>query len=176
MQKVETQIVRPTVEGMRIEGIPYIGFIFFGLINVNGEPIVIEYNVRMGDPEAEVVIPRIENDLLELLQATADGSLQRQRIKTNPKTATAVMLVSGGYPGDYVKGKNIEGLKSTSDCIVFHAGTANKDNQTVTAGGRVIAVTALADDLKTALSKSNANAGIVNFDGKYFRRDIGFDL
>ena len=176
MKKVETRIVRPTVEGLCKDGIPYKGFIFFGLINVNDEPMVIEYNVRMGDPETEVVIPRIENDLLELLQSVADGTLNRQTIAISQQAATAVMLVSGGYPGNYEKEKIIEGLELTSDCMVFHAGTANKNGQTVTAGGRVIAVTALADDMETALAKSNSNAEIIRFQGKYFRRDIGFDL
>ena len=176
MEKVETRIVRPTVEGLRKDGIPYRGFIFFGLINVNGDPMVIEYNVRMGDPETEVVIPRIENDLLELFQSAANGTLDRQTIAVSPQTATTVMLVSGGYPGDYEKGKPIGGLESNEDCIVFHAGTSSKDKKTVTAGGRVIAVTALADDMETALAKSNAQAGNIKFDGKYFRRDIGFDL
>ena len=177
MEKVENRIVRPTVEGLRKDGIPYRGFIFFGLINVNGDPMVIEYNVRMGDPETEVVIPLIESDLLELLKSAADGTLHRQTIAVSPQTATTVMLVSGGYPGDYEKGKIIEGLKSTGeDVMVFHAGTTDKNGQTVTAGGRVIAVTALADDMETALSKSTANAEIISFEGKYFRRDIGFDL
>ena len=176
MDKVETRIVRPTVEGLRKDGILYRGFIFFGLINVNGDPMVIEYNVRMGDPETEVVIPRLENDLLELLQSVVDGTLNRQNISINPQSATTVMLVSGGYPEDYEKGKPIEGLNSTADCMVFHAGTANKNGQTVTSGGRVIAVTALADNMQEALSKSNANAETIHFEGKYFRRDIGFDL
>ena len=177
MEKVEKRIVRPTVEGLRKEKIPFKGFIFFGLINVDGEPMVIEYNVRMGDPETEVVMPRIENDLVELLLSVADGTLDRQTIVMNPKTATTVMLVSGGYPGDYKKGKPVEGLgKVDDDALIFHAGTAPKDGLTVTSGGRVIAVTALADDLETALAKSNANAEMINFEGKYFRRDIGFDL
>ncbi len=176
MAKVEDRIVRPTVEGLRKEGIPYKGFIFFGLINVNGEPMVIEYNVRMGDPETEAVMPRIENDLVELLQSVAYETISQQSIVTNPQTATTVMLVSGGYPGNYEKGKPIGDLKSTTDCIVFHAGTTTANGQTVTAGGRVIAVTALADDMDTALAKSNLNAGIISFEGKYFRKDIGFDL
>ena len=176
MEKVENRIIRPTVEGLRKEGIPYQGFIFFGLINVNGDPLVIEYNVRMGDPETEVVMPRIDSDLVELLQAVASGTLDRQTIAVNPKTATTVMLVSGGYPENYEKGKLIDGLQSTDDCMVFHAGTTFRNGQAITAGGRVIAVTALADDMETALSKSNRNADIISFEGKYFRRDIGFDL
>ena len=176
MKKVEEQIVIPTVEGLKKENIDYKGFIFFGLINVNGEPMVIEYNVRMGDPETEVVIPRIENDLLELFQSVADGTLCRQTITVSQQTATTVMLVSGGYPGSYTKGKPIEGLESSGECVVFHAGTTKKDGQTVTAGGRVIAVTALANNMETALAKSNVHAGKINFEGKFFRRDIGFDL
>jgi phosphoribosylamine--glycine ligase len=130
----------------------------------------------MGDPETEVVIPRIESDLLELLQSVAYGTLNRQTITVNPQTATTVMLVSGGYPGSYGKGKPVIGLKSTADCIVFHAGTTTDDGQVVTAGGRVISVTALADNMETALARSNANAGIISYEGKYFRHDIGFDL
>ena len=177
MEKVETRIVRPTVEGLRKEGIPYKGFIFFGLINVNGEPMVIEYNVRLGDPETEVVIPRIENDLLELFQSVADGTLNQKTIKVNPQTAATVMLVSGGYPENYEKGKLISGLESIdADCLVFHAGTALKNDQTVTSGGRVIAVTALSDNMESALAKANAQAEKITFDKKYFRKDIGFDL
>ena len=176
MEKVETRIVRPTIEGLRKDKILYKGFIFFGLINVNGNPMVIEYNARLGDPETEVVIPRIENDLLDLLQSVADGTLNRKTITVCPLTATTVMLVSGGYPGSYEKGKTIEGLESTEDCMVFHAGTTITNGQTVTAGGRVIAVTALTGDMKTAVAKSNAHAGNIKFEGKYFRRDIGFDL
>ena len=176
MDKVEKRIVRPTVEGLRKEGITYKGFIFFGLIKVDGEPMVIEYNVRMGDPETEVVMPRIENDFVELLQAVADGNIGEKQVVACPQTATTVMLVSGGYPGDYEKGKEIKGLDSTGDCIVFHAGTSISGQQVVTAGGRVIAVSALADNMKAALDKSNHNAGIIDFEGKYFRRDIGFDL
>ncbi len=176
MDKVEKNIVRPTVEGLRKENIPYKGFIFFGLINVNGDPMVIEYNVRMGDPETEAVMPRIENDLVELLQAVTDGNIAQKQIITNPQTVTAVMLVSGGYPGDYEKGKVIKGLDLTNDCMVFHAGTTFHDQEVVTAGGRVIAVSALADTMEDALAKSNRNAGMIDFDGKYFRRDIGFDL
>ncbi|GHT22061.1 phosphoribosylamine--glycine ligase [Bacteroidia bacterium] len=177
MAKVEQRIVRPTVEGLRKEAISYKGFIFFGLINVNGEPMVIEYNVRMGDPETEVVIPRIKTDLVELFQAVADGAVGTKVIQTDTKTATTVMLVSGGYPEAYEKGKVIAGLTETDkDCIVFHAGTSEKDGQVVTAGGRVIAVSALADSMEAALAKSNRNADVIRFEGKYNRRDIGFDL
>ena len=176
MDKVETRIVRPTVDGLRKNGIPYKGFIFFGLINVSGNPMMIEYNVRLGDPETEVVIPRIENDLLELLQSVANGTLNRQTILISRQTATTIMLVSGGYPENYDKGKLIQGLEQASDCMVFHAGTTEKNGQTVTSGGRVMAITALAGNIEAALIKSNANAGIIHFEGKYFRRDIGFDL
>ncbi|MDR1155972.1 MAG: phosphoribosylamine--glycine ligase [Bacteroidales bacterium] len=176
MEKVETRIVRPTVEGLRRDGIPYKGFIFFGLISVNGDPMVIEYNVRMGDPETEAVIPRIESDLLELLQSVADGTLNRQTVMVSRQAAATVMLVSGGYPGSYEKGKPISGLASAADCILFHAGTADNDGQAVTAGGRVMAVTAMAGSMEAALDRANVSAGTIGYEGKYFRRDIGFDL
>ncbi|MDR1865661.1 MAG: phosphoribosylamine--glycine ligase [Bacteroidales bacterium] len=176
MRKVEERIVRRTVEGLRKEGIPYRGFIFFGLINVRDEPVVIEYNVRMGDPETEVVMPRIDSDLVELFRAVAEGNIGTKTIRIRPQTAAAVMLVSGGYPGDYPKGKPIEGLENTGDCLVFHAGTAEKDGRIVTAGGRVIAVSALNDSMNTALSVAGRNADLIRFDGRYYRRDIGFDL
>ncbi len=176
MEKVENRIIRPTVDGLRREGIPYKGFIFFGLINVGGEPTVIEYNVRMGDPETEAVMLRIENDLVVLLQSVAYGTLDQQTVKVSQQAAAAVMLVSGGYPGNYEKGKPIEGLNGTKDCIVFHAGTALVDDRPVTAGGRVMAVCATADNAESALAAANRNADIIRFDGKYFRKDIGFDL
>jgi phosphoribosylamine--glycine ligase len=176
MDKVKNRIVRKTVEGLRSEGIHYKGFIFFGLINVNGDPMVIEYNVRMGDPETEVVMPRIESDLIALFCAVADGVVGTATIRAVPQTATTVMLVSGGYPGNYDKGKPIENINDTTNCLVFHAGTATKDGQTVTAGGRVIAVSALADTMDEALAKSNRNAAVIHFEGKYYRHDIGFDL
>jgi phosphoribosylamine--glycine ligase len=177
MEKVENLIIRPTIEGLSKEDIEYKGFIFFGLINVCGEPMVIEYNVRLGDPETEVILPRIESDFLKLLKATADGNLHTQSIKISPQTATTVMLVSGGYPEEYEKGKLIENIENVdNDCIIFHAGTSRKNAQITTAGGRVIAVTALANDMQSALNKSNKNAEIIQFEGKYFRKDIGFDF
>lgn len=176
MDKVERRIIRPTIDGLNKDGIPYKGFIFFGLMNMDGEPMVIEYNVRLGDPETEVVIPRIENDLVELFQSAAYGTLDMEKIRISRQTATTVMLVSGGYPGDYQKGKAIEGLESTADCIVFHAGTEKSGTRVLTSGGRVIAVSALAGNMKEALAKSNKNAEIIKFEGKYFRKDIGFDL
>ncbi|MDR1673633.1 MAG: phosphoribosylamine--glycine ligase [Bacteroidales bacterium] len=176
MDKVENRIVRRTVEGLRSDGIDYKGFIFFGLINVNGDPMVIEYNVRMGDPETEVVMLRLESDLVALFQAVADGVVETKTVHAVPQTATTVMLVSNGYPGNYDKGKPIENINDTTDCIVFHAGTAVKDGQIVTAGGRVLAVSVLADTVDEALAKSNRNAAIIRFEGKYYRSDIGFDL
>ncbi|MDR2038409.1 MAG: phosphoribosylamine--glycine ligase [Bacteroidales bacterium] len=176
MDKVEDRIVRKTVEGLRKDGIPYKGFIFFGLISVQGEPKVIEYNVRMGDPETEVVMPRIESDLLELLQAVASENIGSKTVRVSSQAATTVMLVSGGYPGDYEKGKIIEGLGQTEDCMVFHAGTSLEKQQVLTSGGRVIAVTGLADNMEDALEKSNRNAEIIRFEGKNYRKDIGFDL
>jgi phosphoribosylamine--glycine ligase len=177
MDKVESRIVRPTVEGLCKDGIPYKGFIFFGLMNVGGEPTVIEYNVRLGDPETEAVLPRIQTDIVELFQAVATGNIGEKSIRIRQQTATAVMLVSGGYPEAYEKGKIITGLdKVGGDCMIFHAGTACKDGRVVTAGGRVIAVSALAENMAAALAISKHNADIIRFDGKYYRRDIGFDL
>ena len=177
MQKIQSQIIRPTIEGLRKDGIIYRGFIFFGLINVDGDPKVIEYNVRMGDPETEVVIPRIENDLLELLDAVANGAVEKNTVEINPKTATTLMLVSEGYPGDYSKGKIITGLNdAVADCLLFHAGTSLDDNNVITAGGRVLAVTALEENMPQAVKKAKFTAEKIFFDGKYFRHDIGFDL
>lgn len=176
-QKVEERIIQPTVVGLKKEKIPYKGFIFFGLIRVNGEPFVIEYNCRMGDPETEVVLPRLKNDLVTLFENCARGTLGRVKIRTDKRAATTVFLVSGGYPGDYQKGKVITGLDQVKDGIAFHAGTATAQNgEVVTSGGRVIALTSLGKDIPAALSKSNKNAKKIQFEGKNFRRDIGKDL
>lgn len=176
-QKVEDRIIRPTVEGLKKEKIPYKGFIFFGFIRVEGEPFVIEYNCRMGDPETEVVLPRLKNDLVTLFENCAKGTLGRVKIRSDKRTATTVFLVSGGYPGDYEKGKVITGLENVKDGIAFHAGTTiGKDGACVTAGGRVIALTSLGKDIPGALRKSNRNAKVIQFEGKNFRRDIGKDL
>lgn len=176
LKKVEDQVVIPTVNGLKEEGLTYRGFIFLGLIKVGDSPKVIEYNVRMGDPETEVVIPRIQSDLVDLLLATDKQTLGTTAFEVNPQAATTVMLVSGGYPEAYEKGKTITGLEKVEDAIVFHAGTAEKNGQVVTNGGRVIAVTALADDYKQALKKSYQNAAKLQFDTMYYRTDIGFDL
>lgn len=176
MQKVEDRIIKPTVEGLKKDEIPYKGFIFIGLMNVNGEPFVIEYNVRMGDPETEVVIPRIESDLLELLHACAKGEIAKSNINISNKTATTVILVSGGYPEDYTKGKTITGIPADNQPLVFHAGTSTRNGALVTAGGRVFACTGIANSIKEALKISYKGANAINFDGKYFRNDIGMDL
>lgn len=177
MAKVENRIILPTINGLIDEGITYRGFIFLGLINVGGEPMVIEYNVRMGDPETEAVMLRIDSDLLELMKAAAEGNLRDLPLKESHKTAVTVMMVSGGYPGPYPKGKTITGTDSVTDSILFHAGTAvNPDGQLVTSGGRVIAASSLGDSIPDALARSYASIDKVNFDGKYFRRDIGRDL
>ena len=176
MEKVEERIIKRTIEGLRQENIPYTGFIFFGLINVNGDPFVIEYNVRMGDPESEVVFPRIKSDFLELLIAAGRGELASTRVDIDGQTVSTVMMVSGGYPGSYQKGHVIENIEKTDNCIVFHAGTSLKDNQVLTSGGRVIAVSAYGKTMEEALETSYRNAGIISFKDSYFRKDIGFDL
>ena len=177
MQKVEQRIIRPTIDGLRAEHIPYQGFLFFGLMNAGGDPYVIEYNCRLGDPETESVLPRVNNDLVALLQATAAGKLDEVTLETDPATVASVMLVSGGYPDKYAKGKVISGLEAVEDSIVFHAGTARDDQGCiVTSGGRVISVTSKGDSLAGALEQSYRNAAFIDFEGKYFRSDIGFDL
>lgn len=176
MQKVEERIVKPTIDGLHQENIDYKGFVFFGLIKVNDDPYVIEYNVRMGDPETESVMLRLENDLVALFQATFNGTLKSQIIRHDPRYAVSVMLVSGGYPGDYEKGKVISGLDEVTDSLVFHAGTTQKDGAVVTAGGRVMTVSSYGKTKDEALAQSFIGAQKINYEGKYFRRDIGFDL
>ncbi|PXV67418.1 phosphoribosylamine--glycine ligase [Dysgonomonas alginatilytica] len=176
MKKVEERIIIPTVKGLQSDNIIYKGFIFIGLIEVQGEPMVIEYNVRMGDPETEVVMLRIKSDFVELLDGVAKETLASKSLEIDNRYATTVMLVSGGYPGDYEKGKTISGLASVKDSIVFHAGTATTDSSIVTNGGRVIAISSYGDSKNEALNKSFANADKIDFEGKYYRKDIGFDL
>jgi len=176
MQKIEERIVKPTVEGLQKEEIDYKGFVFIGLIKVNNEPYVIEYNVRMGDPETEVVLPRIKTDLGKLLQATFQQKLNTIDLEIDNRAATTVMTVSGGYPEAYEKGKEIKGIDAIQDAIVFHAGTITKDGKILTNGGRVLAVTSLDEDYKKALKKSYQNIEKLSFDRMYFRTDIGFDL
>ena len=176
MQKITDRIVIPTVNGIAKEGIDYVGFVFIGLIKVGDDPYVIEYNVRMGDPETEVVLPRIKSDLAALLKAASQGSLNEFDLEIDPRAATTVMLVSGGYPEAYEKGKQISGTEEVEGSIVFHAGTKNEGDQVVTSGGRVIAVTSLDDDWRMAIKKSYQNAEKIRFDKMYYRTDIGFDL
>ncbi len=184
--KVEERIIKPTINGLHTEGMDYTGFVFFGLIKVGDEPIVIEYNCRLGDPETEVVIPRLKNDLVDLFVKTSEGKLSEVQILQDKRTATTVVLTAGGYPNDYKKGHIIKNTveernpdaigKGVEAALIFHAGTKSIDNQIVTYGGRVMAITGFGDDIPSALSISNAYAQRVDFEGKYFRKDIGLDL
>lgn len=176
LTKVQERIVKPTMDGLQKDNISFVGFVFIGLIKVNNEPFVIEYNVRLGDPETEVILPRIKSDLVELFKATADKKLDTFNLEIDERTATTVMLVAGGYPEAYEKGDVITGLDKVTDSLVFHAGTTTKDNQVVTNGGRVMAVTSFGVDFKEALKISYKNIDKIKFENKNFRSDIGFDL
>jgi phosphoribosylamine--glycine ligase len=176
LEKIETRVVKPTIEGLQKDGIEYKGFVFIGLIIVKGEPMVIEYNVRMGDPETEVVMPRIQSDLVELFQAVANQKLDEVTLEIDPRSATTIMVVSGGYPEDYGKGFEISGIENVEDSIVFHAGTKLENGKVVTSGGRVLAVTSFGDSFQAAIKKSYQNIDKLHFDKMYFRKDIGFDL
>ena len=176
LEKIENRIVKPTIEGFQKDGIEYKGFVFIGLIIVKGEPIVIEYNVRMGDPETEVVIPRLKSDLVELFQAVADEKLDEVTLEIDERSASTIMVVSGGYPEDYEKGKVILGIEKVADSIVFHAGTKLENGQVVSNGGRVLAVTSFGENFQEAIKKSYQNIDKLHFDKMYFRKDIGKDL
>ena len=176
LEKVENRVIKPTMRGLKEEGIDYKGFIFIGLMNMNGDPYVIEYNVRMGDPEAEVVIPRIKSDLLDIFKAVSDGTLDEKQLEIDERSVTTVMLVSGGYPEDYKKGIKIDGLDDVKDSIVFHAGTKMESENILTNGGRVLAVSSYGNNFRDALEISYENAAKIEFKDMYFRKDIGFDL
>jgi len=176
MKKVKDRIIDPTMRGLSADGIRYKGFIFFGLINVEGNPYVIEYNARLGDPESEVIIPRIKSDLFELIEGVANGDLSEREIEIDDRFVTTVMLVSGGYPGKFEKGKPIYGLESANGSVLFHAGTKKDGDKVVTSGGRVIAVSSWGPTMNDALKESYRNAKLLKFDGSYYRPDIGFDL
>jgi phosphoribosylamine--glycine ligase len=176
MEKIETRIVKPTIDGFQKDGIPYKGFVFIGLINVKNEPIVIEYNVRMGDPETEVVVPRLKTDLVELFLAVANEKLDEISLEIDSRSATTIMVVSGGYPEDFEKGKEISGLSEIEDSIVFHAGTKLENGKVLSNGGRVLTVTSYGDNFEEAIKKSYQNIDKLHFDKMYFRKDIGNDL
>lgn len=176
LEKIENRIVKPTIEGLQKDGIQYKGFVFIGLINVKGEPIVIEYNVRMGDPETEVVIPRLKSDLVELFLAVANEKLNEKTLEIDSQSAATIMVVSGGYPEEYVNGKVISGIETVTDSIVFHAGTKKDNGQIISNGGRVLTVTSLGANFDEAIKKSYQSIDKLHFDTMYFRKDIGFDL
>ena len=176
LEKIETRIVKPTIDGLKSDGIEYKGFVFIGLINVKGEPIVIEYNVRMGDPETEVVIPRLKSDLVALFEAVGNQTLDQVSLEIDERSATTIMVVSGGYPEEYGKGFEISGLEKIENSIVFHAGTKSENGKVVTNGGRVIAITSFGESFQEAIKKSYQNIDKLHFDKMYFRKDIGFDL
>ncbi|KAF1856528.1 hypothetical protein Lal_00049054 [Lupinus albus] len=176
MQKVEQKVIIPTIEGLKKEGIPYKGFIFIGLMNTHGEPWVIEYNCRMGDPETESVMLRIESDFVDLLQGVAEGNLHEKELIISPKTAATVVCVAGGYPGEYLKNKTITGIENVRDSHVFHAGTTQVGDEVQATGGRVLAISSLQDNMFNALQQATADAARIYYDGVYFRKDIGFDL
>ncbi|MGQ1908891.1 phosphoribosylamine--glycine ligase [Marinifilum sp. RC60d5] len=176
MQKVEERVIVPTINGLQKDNIPYKGFVFIGLMNVEGDPYVIEYNVRMGDPETEVILPRVKSDLLDLMEAVSKQELDKADFEMDTRTVTTVMLVSGGYPEDYEKGKAITNLNKVDGSLVFHAGTCNSGSDVLTNGGRVISVSSYGETMEAALALSFKNADLIDYEGKYFRRDIGFDL
>ncbi|NND33808.1 MAG: phosphoribosylamine--glycine ligase [Saprospiraceae bacterium] len=176
MQRVESEIIQPTIRGIQEDDLEYCGFIFFGLINVAGNPMVIEYNCRLGDPETQSVLARLNNDLIELCLSACSGTLSKQMISISEKTVATIVVVAGGYPGPYEKGKVIKGLDAFDEGIIFHAGTRKAGDQTVTNGGRVLAVTSFGETVEEAVDKSRDRAGAVTFEGAYFRKDIGFDL
>jgi phosphoribosylamine--glycine ligase len=176
MRKITERIIEPTIKGLKEENLTYQGFVFFGLIKVNGEPYVIEYNCRMGDPETEVVIPRLENDLVELIVLMYEGRLNEAKAQFKQEAACTVMLVSEGYPDSYAKGKVMTGFDEVKNSMLLHAGTANKDGQIVTNGGRVLAITSFGKDIQDALATSYANAEHIQYEGKYYRKDIGYEF
>jgi phosphoribosylamine--glycine ligase len=176
MKKVTDTIIDPTMKGLASDGIVYKGFIFFGLINVAGNPFVIEYNARLGDPESEVIIPRIKSDFFELIEGVANGDLANRKIEIDERFVTTVMLVSGGYPGSFEKGKSLHGLDLTKESVLFHAGTKSEDDKVLTSGGRVLSISSWGSTMKEALGISYRNAALVKFEGSYYRTDIGFDL
>lgn len=176
LQKIEKRIIKPTILGLQKDGIPYRGFLFFGLMNVDGNPYLIEYNVRLGDPETEAIMPRIKSDLLEIFLAVAKGHLSEIEFETDDRTAACVMIVSGGYPGKYEKGKLINGLDSVTESLVFHAGTLLTEGKVYSSGGRVVAITSLADSLEQALELAKGSASKIKFENSYYRRDIGNDI